>query len=101
RKEPAAIAMRIQQKPPYEQPRPLPRRVKQNRKSRRLSPGLIIGAALGAGVLMLLAVVALIAILSLAPDRVASGVEVAGVDVGGKTEEAAQAVLQQVTSNTT
>lgn len=93
--------MRIQQKPPYAQPRPLPRRVKQNRKSRRLSPALIIGAALGAGVLMLLAVVALIAILSLAPDRVASGVEVAGVDVGGKTEEAAHALLQQVTSNTT
>jgi nucleoid-associated protein YgaU len=77
----------------------LPRRAKPTAHS-KLSPALIIGSAAAVGILLFLGVIGLIAAFALAPDRIASNVAVAGIDLGGKTGEAAERALQQALDDT-
>src|SRR5215207_3113686 len=72
----------------------LPRRAKPAAHS-KLPPALIMGSAAAVGILLFLGVIALIAAVALAPDRIASNVAVAGIDLGGKTGAAAERALQQ------
>ncbi len=79
-------------------PRPVqtPRRPPQ--KARRWTPYLIVGGAVGLGMMMLVGMVVLVLVIYLTADRLPNGVSVAGVDVGGKSTQEAKAALSALDS---
>jgi len=83
--------------PPQQNPsrQPLPRRSTPRAKNQRWMPWLIVGGAVAAGFAMLMALVAVVAVLLLAEDRVASGVAVAGLPIGDHSVDEATEMLQQ------
>jgi LysM repeat protein len=79
------------QHPPQQRPQP-----RRDPSRRRPIPWWIIaGLMAGAGILVLSVFVLLVVVLYPSEERIASGVTVAGVPVGGKTSNSAAAALQQ------
>lgn len=58
-------------------------------------PYAIVGGMLGLGAAFFAAVIAILGVMALSQDRIPAGVSVAGLPVGGRTAEKAQAYLQQ------
>lgn len=74
------------------QPMPLP---PHHRSKRRSLPWLLIFAVMGFGGLLMILMIGALMVLALAPDRIPTGVEVAGLSIGGETVEAAEQYLSQ------
>ena len=84
---------------PYPTPPPagvLPRNARKTpAKTNKWTPWLILGGMGAVGLLLMACMFSALGILYLSNDRVAARVTVSGVDVGGKTLEAATAAIQQ------
>lgn len=82
---------------PHPRPHPAPPpRQPRRRPVRLLNPVLIVGGLTLAGLLMLTLLAGVVAFAYLAPERVAPGVQVGDVALGGQTADEAAASLQQV-----
>jgi lipoprotein-anchoring transpeptidase ErfK/SrfK len=82
-------------------PPPAARQRRPKAKQSNQTLWLVGGAAAVSAIMIVIAGFALLFMLTLMPDRIASGVAVAGITLGGKTSDEASAALQQnLTSQT-
>src|SRR5690606_13008206 len=81
----------------YLPPRPaqphLPRRAKPHKKQ-GLSPLVVTGGAFVLGAAMIMVVAITVLLLALSVERIPSGVQVAGIDLGGERLDDAEAILR-------
>jgi lipoprotein-anchoring transpeptidase ErfK/SrfK len=86
-----------QQQPPPSTRHMPPAHLPQRRKSARKIPYLLIAAFVGFGGLVIVALISIFVLVALAPERIPSGVSVAGLDIGGeKIEDATQYLSQNL-----
>lgn len=81
---------------PTDRARPvLPPRRRTPNTTYRYVPWLVVGGSVAIGATMVLAMILLLGVVYLSQDRIPPGVAVAGIDIGGKSVEAAANALQQ------
>jgi lipoprotein-anchoring transpeptidase ErfK/SrfK len=88
--------------PQSQPPRPLPVRARSRNGAAKKSstPWLVVAGAIGAGLILLLAMVGVLGVAFLSPGRIPAGVRVGGVLVGNKTAADATRVLQSLVNQT-
>jgi|FLYN01.1.fsa_nt_gi lipoprotein-anchoring transpeptidase ErfK/SrfK len=91
--------MRNDHQPIIPPPPALPPRRRPRQKANRYLPWLVIGGSVAVGAAMLLAMILLLGVIYLSQPRIASGVTVASIDIGGKSVDAAASALQQSYGN--
>lgn len=83
----------------YTQPNPALALPSKARQKRNWTPLLIVGGMTGIGFMVTLCFIGFLVVVGLSQDRIANGVAIAGIAIGGETLDDAASLLQQANFN--